>query len=165
MAKKFQFRLEQVLGLKKQVSEVRVRELAQAKNALLQIENGLKEHHEHTKQFFSTYGEFEKTGVFNADQAMSYCDYANWLSHREIEYRRQERDWAEEMERRREKALKASREVKLFENLRDKRKRAHTQEVLGEEQRFLDEVSSIAFVRRERANTAMTADLASISGR
>ncbi len=165
MAKRFEFRLEQVLGLRKQVEEVRVRELAQAKGRLLQIEEALKEHSKNENQFLKTFGEFEKTGEFEADQAMIYCEYKDWLLRREKEYHRQEKEWVDKVERRRQIAVKASREKKLLENLKEKKKRAHGQEVLGEEQRFLDEISSIAFVRRDRAQNAAGADLTINLGR
>jgi flagellar FliJ protein len=165
MARRFQFRLEQVLGLRKQVEEVRVRELARAKGRLLQIEQALKEHSRDESRFLGTYGEFEKAGEFDADQAMAYCEYKDWLLRREKEYRRQEKEWAKEVEHRRQIAVKASREKRLLEDLKEKKKRVHTQEVLGEEQRFLDEISSIAFVRRDRAQTAADADLTINLGR
>ncbi len=165
MAKRFQFRLEQVLDLRKQVAEVRARELARAKGSLLQIEETLKEHLEDESRFLNTYGEFEKTGEFDADQAMAYCEYKDWLLRREKGYRRQEKEWVEEVERRRRTAVQASRERRLLENLKEKKKRAHAQEVLGEEQRFLDEISSIAFVRRDRAQNAAGADLTINLGR
>ena len=154
MAKRFQFRLEQVLRLRRQVEEVRVRELAQAKGRLLQIEEALRAHGEAERDFLHTYGSFEKGAGFTTDQVMIYCDYRDWLSRREKEYRRSEKEWAQEVERRRLEAVKASRGRQLLENLREKRKKAHAQELLGEEQKFLDEVSSIAFVRRERAQRA-----------
>ncbi|HEY5038542.1 MAG TPA: hypothetical protein VIJ93_05665, partial [bacterium] len=75
MAKRFQFRLEQVLNLRIQVEEVRVRELAQAKGQLLRIEEALRAHLEQEGQFLEMYGDFEKTGGFNSDQVMVYCDY------------------------------------------------------------------------------------------
>ena len=165
MAKRFQFRLEQVLALRKQVEEVRVRELARAKGRLLEIENALKEHAAEVSDFLKTYGEFEQLGSFEADQAMTYYDYREWLLRREKEYRRQEKEWSVEVERRRQAAVKASRDKKLLENLKERKKRIHSQEVLGEEQRFLDEISSIAFVRRERAQAMAPADLANNLGR
>ena len=165
MAKKFDFRLEQVLGLRKQLEEVRVRELAQAKGKLLQIEKQLQEHSESEDRFLGTYGEFEKTSGFNSDQVMAYCEYKDWLIRKEKEFRRQEKEWAEEVERRRQKAVTASREKKLLENLKEKKKTVYAQEVLAEEQRFLDEISSIAFVRRDRAQRAVNAALALNSGR
>jgi flagellar biosynthesis chaperone FliJ len=62
-------------------------------------------------------------------------------------------------------AVKASREKKLLENLKARKRRIHSQELLGEEQRFLDEISSIAFVRRERAQAMAAADLTNNLGR
>jgi flagellar biosynthesis chaperone FliJ len=47
--------------------------------------------------------------------------------------------------------VKVSRQRRLLDNLKDKKKSAHSLEVQNDEQKFLDEVSSIAFVRRERA--------------
>jgi flagellar export protein FliJ len=154
MARRFQFRLEQVLRLRRQVEEARVRELALAKGRLLQIEEALKAHAEAEKDFLTTYGSFEKGDGFTTDQVMVYCHYRDWLSRREKEYRRSEKEWMKEVERRRLEAVKASRGRRLLENLKEKRKKAHAQELLGEEQKFLDEVSSIAFVRRERAQRA-----------
>ena len=151
MAKRFRFRLGQVLNLRKQVEELRIRELAQAKGELLKIEDSLREHAEEEKAFLGRYGDFEKAGGFNSDDAMAYCQYKDWLLRREKEFRRREQEWVREVERRRQVVVKASRERQLLENLREKQIRAHAQEVLGEEQRFLDEISSIAFVRRARA--------------
>jgi flagellar protein FliJ len=165
MAKRFQFRLEQVLNLRKQVEEVRVRELAQAKGQLLKIEEAIKDHLGEESQFLEMYGEFEKNPGFNADEVMAYCDYKDWLLKREKEFRRREKEWIKEVERRRQEAVKVSRERQLLENLRKKQKRSYDQEVLGEEQRFLDEISSIAFVRRSRAQKAMGADLTHHLGR
>ena len=165
MAKRFQFRLEQVLALRKQVEEVRVRELARAKGRLLEIEEALKEHRTEEGEFLKTYGDIEKQSGFDVDQAMAYCDYRDWLLRRERDYQRQEKEWSEEVERRRQMAVKAAREKKLLENLKERKRRIHSQELLGEEQRFLDEISSIAFVRRERAQAMAAADLTNNLGR
>jgi flagellar FliJ protein len=159
MAKRFLFRLEQVLNLRKQVEETRVRELAQAKGRLLQIEEALREHGDVEADFLDSYSEFEKSGNFNADQVMSFCEYKDWLLQKEKEYKRREQEWIKEVDRRRVIAVKASRERRLLEILKEKRLRSHKNEVLQEEQKFLDEVSSIAFVRRDRAEKTLGADL------
>ncbi|HXL73656.1 MAG TPA: flagellar FliJ family protein [bacterium] len=151
MAKRFQFRLEQVLNLRKQVEEIKVRELAVAKIRLLEVERVLNEHVEKQDEFLSAYSELEKEGFFTAEQVMTYCDYKELLSKKETEYRERQNDWMLEIERRRREAVKVSRQRQLLDNLKDKKMRAHTREVQNEEQKFLDEVSSIAFVRRERA--------------
>jgi flagellar protein FliJ len=151
MARRFRFRLGQVLNLRKQVEELRIRELAQAQGELLKIEQSLRAHAEEERAFLERYGNFEKTGAFNADDVMAYCQYKDWLLRREKELHRREQEWMKEAERRRQAVVKASREKRLLENLKKRQFREHAREVLGEEQRFLDEISSIAFVRRARA--------------
>ena len=151
MAKQFQFRLEQVLNLRKQVEEVKIRELAVAKIHLLGVEQDLSKHVEKQDEFLNVYSELEKKGFFTAEQVMIYCDYKELLSKKEKEYKERRSDWMLEVERRRREVVKVSRQRQLLENLKDKKKRTHTLEVQNDEQKFLDEVSSIAFVRRERA--------------
>ena len=165
MARRFQFRLQQVLSLRKQVEEVRVRELAQAKGRLLEIENTIKDHQREEAEFLTMYGDFEKTQGFTTNEVMAYCEFKDWLLRREKELRRQEREWSKEVERRRQEAVKASRAKRLLENLRERQMRTHAQEVLGEEQRFLDEISSIAYVRRDRVKQAVNAGSVENSGR
>jgi|ERR1700722_11602367 flagellar FliJ protein len=155
MAKRFQFRLEQVLNLRKQVEEIKIRELAVAKKHLLDVENALNEHVGKQEEFLEAYGELEKSGMFTAEQVMTYCEYKESLSKEEKEFRKRQGDWMVEVERRRREAVKVSRERQLLDNLKDKKKRVHTQEVENEERKFLDEVSSIAFVRRERAKKSV----------
>jgi flagellar export protein FliJ len=155
MAKRFQFRLEQVLNLRKQVEEIKVRELAVAKKRLFEIEQALHKQIEKQEEFLEAYGELEKSGLFTAEQVMTYCEYKESLSKEEKEFRKRQGDWMVEVERRRREAVKVSRERQLLDNLKDKKKRVHTKEVENEERKFLDEVSSIAFVRRERAKKSV----------
>ncbi len=158
MAKRFQFRLGQVLRLRKQVEEVKVRELAQAQGQLVAIAESIRVHLAEELDFLRKYGDFEKSGNFTADQIMDYCDYKEWLLLQEKEFRRRETEWAKEVENRRQAVVKASRARRLLENLKEKQFRTYSQEVLGEEQRFLDEISSIAFVRHNRAQKIVNAD-------
>lgn len=155
MAIRFQFRLEQVLNLRRQVEESKARELAVAQGQLLEIERSIRAHVEKETEFLAAYGQFEEAGIFSSDQAMAYSEYRDWLSRREKEYRQREQDWAVEVEKRRQTVVKASRERQLLENLKEKKRRQHSQALLGEEQRFLDETASIAFVRRERAQKSV----------
>jgi flagellar export protein FliJ len=151
MAKRFNFRLGQVLSLRKQIEDVRVRELAQAKSRLLEIENALQVHAEVEGKFFDTYKVMEEGGTFNVDEAIVYSNYKEWLGRKETEYKGLESEWALEVERRRRETVKASKQRQLLENFKEKQERKHEKEVLNEEQKFLDEISSIAFLRRERS--------------
>ncbi len=151
MARRFQFRLEQVLNLRKQVEETKTRDLAVAKTRLLQAEKALNDHLEKEKEFLEAYGDLEKGGTFTADRALNYSEYKVVLEKQEQGHRDRQNDWMLEVERRRREVVKATRQRQLLDNLKEKKQRVHAQEVASEEQKFLDEVSSIAFVRRERA--------------
>lgn len=150
MAKKFEFRLQGVLNYRKQIEDVKVRELAEAKGALLEIEEALKKNSAEEAEFFERAGSSRMSGTITADQAVLQSLYWDRLLEKERVCRQLERRVSEEVERRRQAALKASRDKKLLENLKERKLRAHQAEVAGEEQRFLDEHSAIAFVRRER---------------
>jgi flagellar export protein FliJ len=156
MAQRFQFRLEQVLNLRRQIEDVKVRELAVAKKHLLEIETALNKHIEKQEEFLGACSDLEKNGMFTAEQVMTYFEYKESLSKEEKEFRKRQNDWTLEVERRRREAVKVSRQRQLLENLKEKKKRVHAQEVQSEEQKFLDEVSSIAFVRRERAKRSVS---------
>src|SRR5690242_6824924 len=98
MAKRFNFRLGQVLNLRKQIEDVRVRELAQAKSRLLEIETALKVNAEIEGEFLDTYKVMEEGGVFNVDEAVIYSNYKEWLGRKEKEYKGLESEWALEVE-------------------------------------------------------------------
>jgi len=110
MALRFRFRLEQILTLRKQVEDVRTRELALAKGELLKIEELIRAHREEETDFLYTFSEMERTGAFDVDQGMAFSDYKNWLIHREKTLKKKEEEWQEEVNRRRALAVKASRE-------------------------------------------------------
>lgn len=151
MALRFHFRLEQILTFRKQREEVCTKELALAKSDLLKIEKLIRIHQENEADFLAAFSEMERMGVFDVNQGIAFSDYKNWLHRREKDLEKKEKDWAGEVERRRVLAVKASREKRLLVNLKETQQKTHSNEIAVEEQKFLDEISSIAFVRRERA--------------
>jgi len=151
MARRFQFRLEQVLGYRQQLEDARTRELSGAQAELLRVQGDRKEHETLTGEFLGRFGELKKTGGFTVEEILSYSDYGDWMAFEEKQLQRQEREAEAEVEKRRLEAVKASRDRRLLENLREKQKQAHAAEVSKEEQDFLDEISSSAFIRRGRA--------------
>jgi len=148
--KKFEFRLQGVLNYRKQIEETRVRELAQAKGALLEIEEVRKANAAEEAETLERFGEIRGGSSVNVDQAVVQSLYWDRLLAQEKKCKELEKKIAEEVGKRRQKALNASREKKLLENLKERKLRAHQADVASEEQRFLDEHSAIAYVRRER---------------
>jgi flagellar protein FliJ len=150
VVKKFEFRLQGVLNYRKQMEDARVRELATAKGALLQVEEALKSLSLEEAVFFEDAGSLRRQTALTADQAVLQSLYWDRLLTKEKVFKDLEKQVTEEVETRRQKALAASRDKKLLENLKERKLRVHQAEVAGEEQRFLDEHSAVAFVRRER---------------
>ena len=150
MVKKFEFRLQGVLNYRKQLEDARVRELAEAKGALLEIEETIKKNAIEEARFLDESGTTRSGGTMTVDQAVLQSMYWDRLLEREKVCKDLEKRVSEEVERRRQKAMRASRDKKLLVNLKERKIRAHQAETATEEQRFLDEHSAIAFVRRER---------------
>ncbi len=151
MAHRFRFRLEQVLDLRKQIEDSKARELSIAKGELIKLEELIQSHGTEEESFLLAFSNMEKTGSFDVEQGMAFSDYKNHLIFREKTLKKREIEWRNEVERRRVIAVKASRERKLLDNLKEKQQKMHESAVATEEQKFLDEISSISFVRRERA--------------
>src|SRR5208283_2083187 len=101
MALRFRFRLEQILTLRKQLEDARTRELALAKGELLKIEELIRTHQKEEADFLSTFSEMERTGAFDVEQGMAFSDYKNWLIRREKALKKKEKEWQEEVDRRR----------------------------------------------------------------
>ncbi len=151
MALRFRFRLEQILSLRKQNEDMRARELALAKGELMKIEETIRAHQGEEANFLDAFNDMERLGSFDVNQAMAFNEYKNWLIREEMKLKKSERQCQLEVDRRRGLAVKASRERKLLENYKEKQQKAHANLISTEEQKFLDEISSIAFIRRERS--------------
>ncbi len=160
MAKRFYFRLEKVLKLRKDIENIRVRELSHAKGKLLKIQEELNEHMEKEIIFLNEFSEFEKNINYNSGEIIAFCEYKEWLTYREKDYRVVENDLIQEVEKRQKILVKASREKKVLENLREKKLLLNNNEIYTEERRFLDEISSISFIRRDRVEKARESVLA-----
>ncbi len=148
MPKKFSFRLQGVLNYRGQVEDARVLELSQAKGVLLQVEEAIESHLESQEDFRRDFTRVQGAGVVTAEALAAYGDYWDSLLSREKRLEALEREAAEEVERRRLKALEASRDRKLLENLKKRKWTSYINEAEREEQKALDEFSAIAHVRK-----------------
>jgi len=154
MAKKFQFRLQQVLNYRKQTEESRVRELAEAKGSLLRHEEQMKAHETEQTELIDQYRGMEESGSFKVEEAVFLGERQAQLLKRGQTDRKRAEALADFVEEKRKTVIAASKDRRLLENLRDRQKAGHAGEEARDEQKFLDEISSIAFTRRERAEKA-----------
>ena len=149
MPKKFSFRLEGVLSYRTQVEETRARELAQAKGVLLQTEEVLESHLGSQEDFRRDYSRMQEAEAVRVEALAAYGEYWDSLLAREKRLEALRREAMEEVERRRQRALEASRDRKLLENLKKRKWTSYIHETEREEQKALDEFSAIAYVRKD----------------
>jgi flagellar FliJ protein len=150
MPKKFSFRLQSVLNYRVQVEEQYTRDLAKAKGVLLQVEDAIQEHLGRQENFRQEFTRAQCVGgTVTAEVLASYGERWDALLAREKRLHLMEREATEEVERRRGMVMEASRERKLLENLKKRKWTAYIHETEREEQKALDEFSSIAYVRKD----------------
>ena len=158
MAKRFQFRLQQVLSYRKQAEDFCVRELAEAKGALLRHEEVMKAHSGEEEVFLRQYRNLEKAGKFRINDAILQSERQHDLFERSKKDRLRIAELSQKVEEKREAAIQASRNRRLLENLKERQLGLHLSSEAREDQKFLDEISSIAFIRRDRAEKIVAAD-------
>ncbi len=152
--RRFRFRLERVLRLRRQhLREERV-QLAAASRALLAAEAALQRA-EATRAGLLARLAARVTGPSTASAAEPQPELAalvRWLD----ETGRRRDHWAIERERaqqaqaaRREQVIKAHRDVRVLELLRERRRLAHARAAEREERIALDEVGAIRYVQRQ----------------
>jgi flagellar FliJ protein len=151
MTRRFRFQLEQILNYRQQIEDARRKELSQAKSELLRVQDNRKEHQKETDDFLDRFRELEEAGGFTVEEVVSYSEYKDRMFREEKRLQTKEKKAEEEVEKRRLEAVRASQERQLLKNLKEKQKQAHRAEVSKEEQNFLDDISSSAFIRRDRA--------------
>jgi flagellar FliJ protein len=159
MAKKFQFRLQQVLNYRKQTEESRVRELAEAKGSLLRHEELMKAHEAEQTELIDQYRGMEESGSFKVEEAVFLGERQAQLLKRGQTDQKRAGALADFVEEKRKTVIAASKDRRLLENLKDRQQAQHAGEEARDEQKFLDEISSIAFTRRERADKAARGEL------
>jgi len=152
MAKRFQFRLQQVLDFRKRIEEIRARELAEAKSSLLRHEELMKARQKEEELFLEQYKNFEKVENFSAAEAAFQDERQEQFLKRKRSDQVRLSELSSEVEEKRKSVVQASKDRQLLENLMERQRNLHSNELAREEQKFLDEISSIAFMRRERTN-------------
>lgn len=159
MPKKFSFRLQGVLNYRVQLEEERTRGLAKAKGVLLRVEEALQEHRDRQESFRQDFTRAQRAGgTVTAEHLASFGERWDALLNHEKRLRRMEHEATEEVERCRILVLEASRERKLLENLKKRKWTSYIHETEREEQKALDEFSSIAYVRKDLSSASGLAE-------
>ena len=139
--KRFKFRLEKVLSLRKHHEQEAKNELGRAISILNLIdhnirENAVKHNHALQERFF---GINQSDGIRGIDDMYSWDNYILRLEQ-DAQRLAEEKEEAEKvMEEKRILYLEASRELKIMENLKEKQEKEHRKEMFAVETKERDD--------------------------
>ncbi len=144
--KKFEFKLESLLNYRSHKELIARQEVSRAVMAVLASEEKIQTL-VHRKTATETILEEKVRQGLNAALFNQYSDYLNGLSHGIFQEQEQKRLHEKALAEKREVLKKRSIDKKAMERLREKRKLEYTKAVLLEEQKELDEISSLKTAR------------------
>jgi flagellar FliJ protein len=146
--KRFRFRLENVLSMRKKQEEAVEREFARRKAELLAVENRIRDVRRTLRDFRRTSGYGE--GLFTAADAIAVDRYIDRLEHT-IKRLGLERDLKQvEVDRSMERLVEARKSRKVMEILRDRQWRRYVEEANREESLDLDDINQSLSLHREK---------------
>jgi flagellar FliJ protein len=142
--KRFNFGLEKVLKLRQYHEQEAKNELGKAIGILTDIENAIKQNAQIYSQAIKERFAGINTGNCNdlSDGAISMQTWDNYINRLEYEAQRLMEEAAKAeivVEEKRNLYLEASRELKVMENLKEKREKEYRKEVFATETRELDD--------------------------
>jgi len=142
----FQFRLATLLKLRKRARDARREELAKAYYAQRVIEGQLEEIDQEKGAIADAVREGLKPGVVNVDGLLGQHRRRAALDVSRADLEGKLATVAAEVERRRQVAVEADRQVRVLEKLRDKQQAAHQKEQQRQDIRELDEIAGRQFL-------------------
>ena len=147
--KRFSFRLERVLELKRQVEKRKKQELAQE----LQQELSLQRHRRRlSSQIERYYHELRKLqrGSFKPAETQGYYSHVFFLERKRREVGTHLQRQQRQVVTKRAELVSASRERRLLESVRERRLQEYRKELKRAEAAFLDEMATTRYLWRQR---------------
>jgi flagellar export protein FliJ len=139
----FTFRLTTVLRLREAARDERRMELTETERAERALRRQLEQLHAEWDRLLSTAREAARPGTVAIDRLADAHRYRQTLEARRRQISAQRAELAAEIERRREALLKADRDVRMLERLRDAQQLRHRQETHRREIKSLDETTQL----------------------
>ena len=118
--KKFKFRLETLLKLRKQLRDERQSSFGEAQHAQSIVEERIGEIQGEIEQMRSGASKYASPGSVNVDRIVEYQRYELVLASQVASLEQQKATVAEEVDRRRLALMEANRDVKSLEKLRER---------------------------------------------
>ncbi len=160
-SKKFKFRLEPLLNIRKHREKERQKEHADAQTKVLQQQSSLQKMDDHRLGTLDTQRD-RLTGSISIAEALICSRYLVRLKQDRVVGTELLRGFQKEEDVRRAKLVEAARERKIFEMLREKQEKNHLEEIRKSDQKELDEVASVSDQQKKkrgrRKTSSSTAD-------
>ena len=138
----FKFRLESVVGLKKQKEDERKIALASAKKDLMRKEENLVSLHNEKRDWVEAVGNRVECGGVDITEMLVYYAYLEKLTDEIADSTGAVERSREDVENKRELLLQSSREKRALENLRERMKASYLLQARRAEQANMDETAS-----------------------
>jgi len=149
--KKFQFKFETVLKVKERKEEQLKRELMYIQKLKIEQEQILEKIGAERKKMHEQKGR-EKQGGTDISTLIYYEAYLNSLRAQIARTEKRIKEFTEKADEKRVEVVEASREKKIFENLKDRHFSVFKKAVLSNEQKQLDEMAVNKYNRKEQHN-------------
>ena len=148
-AKKFKFRLEPLLKLRKHREKERQKEHAEARAKVYEQESSLQNMDRHRLTTLDTQRK-RLTGSISVAETLICSRYLVKLKRDRLAGNELLHGLRKEEETRRDKLVSSARERKIFEMLREKQEKKHLDEIHKADQKELDEIASMADQRHKK---------------
>jgi len=148
-AKKFRFRLEPLLNIRKHREKERQKEHADAQAKVMAQQNSLQKMDHHRLSTLDTQ-RARLTGSISIAEALICSRYLVKLKRDRLAGTELLHGLRKEEDVRRGKLIEAARERKIFEMLREKQEKRHLEEIRKADQKELDEVASVSDRRNKK---------------
>ncbi len=155
MASNFKFKFQTILNYRQQQEDIQKMKLAEKNIQLFLFREKMALHQNECLEFEQHFSEAQKNETDIVQRQLS-AEYWNGLLRREYQDGQEEARLMRETEAERRVLLNLSRERQLMENLEAQQFQTWAIEQTQAEQKFLDEISSIAFVRQMRTDALKT---------
>lgn len=148
-AKKFKFRLEPLLNIRKHREKERQKEHAEAQARVLQQQSSLQQMDEHRLGTLDMQRK-RLTGSISVAETLVCSRYLVKLKRDRLTGTEMLRGLRKEEDVRRAKLVESAKERKIFEMLREKQEKRHLEEIRKADQKELDEVASVSDRRNKK---------------
>lgn len=147
-SKKFKYRLEPLLNIRKHKEKERQKELAEAQSQVLKQVTGIKCMDDHRLNTMDTQRK-RLTGSISLAEALVCSRYLVKLKRDRMTGVELLNGLRKEEDARRSRLIEAAKERKIFEMLREKQEKRHLEEIDKADQKELDEVAAIGDRRKK----------------